>query len=98
MTQETKHTPGNWSVKDREYRSYIKSGGVIVAHCDEGSNKSLWPNTQERLANASLIAAAPELLAALEYMIEVCPAIDPQGEDAHERARAAIAKAKGGAA
>jgi hypothetical protein len=46
-------------------------------------------------ANANLIAAAPDLLETLEYMLNVCPAIDASGEDAHGKARAAIAKARG---
>ena len=49
--------------------------------------------TQE--ANAHLIVAAPELYDALEYFLNVCPAIDPNGEDAHEKAKAVLAKARG---
>lgn len=30
------------------------------------------------------------LVDALEYVLNVCPAIDPSGEDAHEKARAAL--------
>lgn len=30
------------------------------------------------------------LVAALEYMLNVCPPIDPSGEDAHEKARSAL--------
>lgn len=36
-----------------------------------------------------------ELLAALEYILAVCPAIDDIGEEARNEARVAIAKAKG---
>ena len=35
------------------------------------------------------------LLEAVQYMLNVCPAIDAQGEEAHYQARAAIAKATG---
>ena len=42
-------------------------------------------------ANARLIAAAPELLAACEYALAFTS--QAQGGDAHERLRAAIAKA-----
>ena len=50
-------------------------------------------------ANARLIAAAPELLAAL-YAIATDPSAIYSGANAHlgDIARAAIAKAKGGAA
>ena len=34
------------------------------------------------------------LVEALEYMVAVCPAVDPSGEEAHEKARAALAAAK----
>ena len=46
-------------------------------------------------ADARLIAAAPDLLEALQYMVNACPAIDTSGEDAHARAQAIIAKATG---
>jgi alkanesulfonate monooxygenase SsuD/methylene tetrahydromethanopterin reductase-like flavin-dependent oxidoreductase (luciferase family) len=35
------------------------------------------------------------LLEALEYMLNSCPAIDPNGEEARQKAQAAITKAKG---
>jgi hypothetical protein len=62
------------------------------------------PSPQQRReieANARLIAAAPELLAALRTMVEACDADDgicpgggPSGGDV-EQAKAAIAKATG---
>ena len=42
-----------------------------------------------------LEAQRDALLEALQYMLNVCPAIDAQGEEAHYQARAAIAKAEG---
>jgi hypothetical protein len=39
-------------------------------------------------------ALFPELLGALTYMLNVCPPINAQGEEAHQKARAAIAKAE----
>jgi hypothetical protein len=52
-------------------------------------------------ANARLIAAAPELLEALNQVLN-CPAMnedsaDPKTVEAYDRARAAIANAEGGA-
>ena len=57
------------------------------------------PYTQptERDANARLIAAAPDLLAALETLTDACCQWDNQDDPALEASRAAIAKAKGGA-
>jgi hypothetical protein len=43
-----------------------------------------------------LLRVNAELVEALQYMVNTCPAIDPSGEDAHAHARAAIAKATGG--
>lgn len=37
-----------------------------------------------------LRAEVERLLAALEYMVNVCPAIDPDGDRAHEQARKAL--------
>ena len=42
-----------------------------------------------------LIAQRDALLKALQYMLNVCPAIDTQGEEAHYQARAAAAKVEG---
>jgi len=46
-------------------------------------------------ANTRLIAAAPQILASLEHMVNVCPAIDSNGEEAHAKAQEAIAAARG---
>ncbi|WP_236234492.1 hypothetical protein [Pseudomonas tohonis] len=43
----------------------------------------------------SLIEQNREMLEALEYVLETCPAIDPSGEDAKDKARSAIRKATG---
>lgn len=55
----------------------------------------------ERLANARLIAAAPELLEALQRLSAQCTRLRLPGQaetDAEKTARAVIAKATGGAA
>ena len=61
----SKHTPGPWFIGDAnipsEYTHGIHAGDFIVADlCDDAHT----PET--RKANASLIAAAPELLEALQ--------------------------------
>jgi hypothetical protein len=88
----SKHTPGPWVVYDdsndgKTNRIEIAARGKTVARIYHSV-------PAEDLPNARLIAAAPELLAALKYIVNVCSAIDPQGEEAHERANAAIAKAE----
>lgn len=52
---------------------------------------------QNNKANARLMAAAPQMLDALEALCAAVPAVDQEGDVAHEwlAARAAIAKARG---
>jgi hypothetical protein len=93
----TQHTPGPWQVKTYAYRSHIvadvrEEGGIEnwegVASIDESDGQGT--------ANASLIAAAPELLAALNAMLtHMGMDEDSWNRPTFEQARAAVAKAKG---
>lgn len=105
------YTPGPWTVQD-EYDETLPIDGwdedldasVEIARV---SLDMLTPKQRE--ANARLIAAAPELLAALEAVMVAIDCYDSQHEASMARAinrsnplsieaaRAAIAKAKGGA-
>lgn len=89
---ETKHTPGPWAV--------IADGPTRVVATDTSrpwriavvdSPSDADPDVD---ANARLIAAAPELLAALEEVTSTCLDAGFHGSDL-ARSRAAIAKAKG---
>lgn len=89
------HTLGPWEVDDGFVASV--NGWIICdPHCKRGPE-----DRAERDANAALIAAAPELLAALEAVVA---AFAPRGDKRHMLedmpclidARAAIAKARGG--
>ena len=86
----TQHTPAPWTVDgyhSDHYASFsVKAGGRGV--CAISSNIKR-PGT-ESAANASLIAAAPDLLAALRNAVEI---IESTGLDASIQ-RAAIAKAE----
>ena len=88
---ETKHTPGpwHWSRDTMENRCDItldsEATGYSILYCCK----------KPREPNARLIAAAPELLEALEYIGRF---IDPTAKDAEtmvKHARIAIAKATG---
>ena len=88
----SKHTGGPW-----EYM-----GSSIVG--PKLDDKETWLRpvvarfaTGVSLANLNLMLAAPELLEALQSVLDNC--LDSEGLcAAHAKARAAIAKAKGGAA
>lgn len=105
------HTPGPWFYDGQN------GCGAHVIHVREGEIAEAFGDTwsddgQQAEANAHLIAAAPELLAALEYVASVLNMTDPEHEDfadsgadtvqalceGEAQIRAAIAKAKGGAA
>ena len=94
---ENKHTPGPWHIGVRQPNSdkfIYGPNGSEVANCDRQTN---FPHENE--ANARLIAAAPELLGALQ----ICSAelFAQCGDNARamqyvKQARQAIAKATQG--
>lgn len=81
------HTPGPWEVRIQDAGVHVTlrdSTGVKFAVVIQG------PRTAGKHENARLIAAAPDLLEALERVAE-----DDFAHDTHEIVLAAIAKAKG---
>lgn len=94
MTQ-FKGTPGPWEVEDNGYFYDINAGRATVGNVC--SSMSWFDNDEHRgpvaTANARLIAAAPELLEALQDALH---AYDKHGEYPEwDFARAAINKATG---
>ena len=107
----SKHTPGPWSVGKVSHKK--QRVDIDSLHADQTLGHQTWrglaraygcedmpaEGTAVMLANARLIAAAPELLEALEQMVSVF--LDTEGRhgesenDAMDAARAAIAKATG---
>jgi hypothetical protein len=93
-TQTAQHTPGPW------YYDGISGTDAHIIHVCEGEIAEAFRDAVgagPAEANARLIAAAPDLLAALEEMCEGWP---PQNPDSpyfatYNQARAAIAKARG---
>lgn len=87
----SKHTPGPWNVEDETPFS-------LWVSCPDGKNP-LHQNrlNRDRLANARLMAASPDLLEALRIALEVMSSVD--GENNCSRginaAEYAIAKATG---
>lgn len=99
-----KHTPGPWTVATYTGNCgayHITEAEKMISgmHDAEG-----WTESQSMMdeANARLIAAAPELLEALEYceramtLAVACSGATPEEGSALQKARAAIAKATGG--
>lgn len=101
-----KHTPAPWRVSSespriiqKDYRAIGSDAGFLIASTMGHDNSGFYASEQEADANARLIAAAPELLEALEActkaMASVLPDFNPYDQAAYDKARAAIAKAKG---
>jgi hypothetical protein len=107
MKKETKHTPGPWTVGQKgDYGTYnanviyagsegICAVGQIPLHTklEQISGEPRW---QTGLANARLIAAAPDLLEACKHLVAAIERGNVEmAEVAAESASAAIAKAEG---
>lgn len=84
----TNHTPGPWRVHAVAGLIQEANGHSIAAYTGTSQD--------EADANARLIAAAPELLAALEHLLALNSGCAPEEEErGWDQARAAIAKATG---
>jgi len=91
---KTQHTPGPWKI-NKKYSFSVETlsdgqGINIIAECSDPDGIR---SAGEDSANAKLIAAAPDLLAALEAMIAKIDA--DKLPISCSLARAAIAKARG---
>jgi hypothetical protein len=99
LIMTTKHTPGPWLISERVKTARLDNALMVrpVYHQNYEYGATAIIATSE--ANARLIAAAPDLLAVLQQMIEVF--LDTDGSfgadetEIMEMARAAIAKATG---
>jgi hypothetical protein len=91
------HTPGPWIVREPEedelYELYAENGGDLICYP---------VYTRNQRDNIHLIAAAPELLASLRWLVSSAKMRSPVGgwaymisDRAMDEARAAIAKAEG---
>jgi hypothetical protein len=92
------HTPGPWHI---ESMAHVRTTGTKVLY-DEGTVGAFFGYGVESAANARLIAAAPDLLAALEFITRSAKMEGPHGiclyaigDRAMANARAALARAKG---
>jgi hypothetical protein len=88
-----KHTSGPWAIRDDDEDgvvSIVGGSGIVLARVRTATAE---PGDE----NARLIAAAPDLLKALQDLIDMDVAYQrgPKVEQAVENARAAIARATG---
>ena len=102
---KAQHTPGPWKLGKR-----LPEGSISIDADDHqmlatcvwvmSDAEFLGETSPECEANAHLIAAAPELLAALEELLATAEfkGVNVWDIDAVTKSRAAISKAKGGAA
>jgi hypothetical protein len=104
MAKQTKPTPGPWTrwtghaevysgVKENtptSLRGHLDKPFELVARCDDNDL-----DEDEQAANASLVAAAPDMLAALESAVFEFSFHGLDKTIAAQNVRAAIAKAKG---
>jgi len=102
-----KHTEGPWRTHVKKPRKVMTKHGTVIATCPLKAKGN--PNTLEQEpaeANAKLIAAAPDMLEALELALEWNFKGDysdgipekywaPEFKEFHNKLKAVIAKAKG---
>lgn len=93
----TEHTPGPWSRADSVVVTTMETHHYMtwIANCSVGGAGS-----SEQLANARLVAAAPELLDALKDAIELIESLDGKDNSCAPMTdisdlRAIVAKATG---
>ena len=82
QTTQAKHTPGPWAVGDEERNNIVGPGGQVASVGPFASGGASRGDFDTMTANARLIAAAPELLAAC---IALLGESDPALEEAYER-------------
>ena len=104
---ETKHTPGPWELTTRGTNIsgvhvactiYMQNGGTVDLQSQEHLGRSDALLADECVANARLIAAAPDLLEALQRLSGQCDRMLLPGQkptSAEQNARDVIAKATG---
>lgn len=99
-------TPGPWRIESRIYQMGRKLSGHVIAHGinshGDGPEGYICRTEWSSEEDARLLAAAPELLSALQHLLrhsgiaDVDPRDkDKQDQDIERAARAAIAKAEG---
>lgn len=93
----TLHTPGPWKLEitDTGFR-VIYSDSTLRSHIAALHEAALCEEHGDTFANARLIAAAPDLLDALDWALrQIEDDLDPDHQAAFDAARSTLRKAKG---
>jgi hypothetical protein len=86
MTHDTQHTPGPWAIYEWDNKVHIEA---------TGRNLIATIARKEQDANAHLIAAAPDMLDALDDVLAIGPGKIMPDAETYAKCQAAIAKARG---
>jgi hypothetical protein len=92
--REIKHTPGPWTNHGRITQPGLPHSAVAAETLIARVYSKYFGDTEQEIANANLIAAAPDLLAVLIELTDIEGPL-PGDRDWHAKALAAIAKAAG---
>lgn len=85
----SKHTPGPWRIEEGVHYACIRTNSGVIA------DMRFVGGAVRNMADARLIAAAPDLLEALTSLERISGIAAPHDDPARVTARAAIAKALG---
>jgi hypothetical protein len=99
------HTPGPWNDDGQFIVAKDPNGkhpDIYIAEIAEQDSEGRVASPDQQVANASLIASAPDLFDALEYFFNImhdykCSVRKGYVKIAFQKAREALARAKGGA-
>lgn len=86
------HTPGTWTVRPIPNPSLVGHTGYAI---DFNEDREQVVDFVYEEADAHLIAAAPVMFAAIEYLVQCSVPMSPQQQECWVSLRAAIAKARG---
>ena len=90
----TKFCPGPWQV-DPLVKHDVEATNVHAIYGSDETQLAWVEEGDDQWANTCLIAAAPDLYAALTEVLEHMTWDNPQGEAAYKAAKVALAKAEG---
>lgn len=86
----TPHTPGPW----RQTGVNVRAGDALICCALDHYSNAETPEA-EKLANSRLIASAPELLSALEWIVDDWEKVTNRTLPEDHEVKAIISKAKG---